>query len=353
MDSSSNKIIICTPTYNRAYRYNFINRAANVFNKLENILWIVVEDNNKIDENVQKILIESNVNFIYYPVGPTRKYGMAQWNSALEYINFNNIYGIVYCTGDDNYWDLDLFKEIRKTKNISIFPVGNIGPEGIERPLINNEGKFIKWLSNGLNRRFPVDFNGFAFNSEILKKIKKPYWFHQGRSGESTFLEKFIKNENEFEFLCNNCKDCYVWHNEPIININLSMRGKLNNKEDLIKKNLLNKTINLPVLGDIFIIDGLYWNKMYSFMCIKNNENLFLKITHSNKLEFRRFENNNHFLRDCTFNIYLSDYIKNSINILPFKYQDNMIVYKNNNLIINEISGSNDFIKKSSFPIIL
>jgi len=348
-----NKIIICTPTYNRPYRYNFINRAANVFNKLENILWIVVEDNNVIDETVQKILTKANLNFIYYPIGPTRKYGMAQWNSALEYINTNNITGTVYCTGDDNYWDLKIFDKIRPTKNISIFPVGNIGPEGIEKAILNEEGKFVKWSANGLNRRFPVDFNGFAFNSEILKKIKRPYWFHEGRSGESTFLEKFIKNENEFEFVS---KKCYVWHNEPILKTNLSMRGKINNEEDLIKINLLNKTIRLPVLGfkgNIYIIDGLYWNKMYSFMCIKNNEKLFLKITHSNKIEFRRLENNNEFYRDCTFNIYLSDYMNNSINILPFKCQDNMIVYNNNKLTINEISGSHDFIKRSSFPIIL
>ena len=114
------KIIICTPTYNRENRLLYIKRASEIFNKVENIFWIIVEDANFIDNDVLEILNSTNIKHIYYAYGPTRYYGMKQWNSAMEYINNNKIEGIVYCTGDDNYWDLELFNEIRLTKNISI-----------------------------------------------------------------------------------------------------------------------------------------------------------------------------------------------------------------------------------------
>ena len=67
---------------------------------------------------------------------------------------------------------LNVIGHIRKTKNISIFPVGDLGPNGIERPIIK-DGKILYWDAGWTQRCFPVDMAGFAFNSKYLytKKI--------------------------------------------------------------------------------------------------------------------------------------------------------------------------------------
>jgi len=355
------KIIICTPTYNRSFRYEYISRAASVFSKIENILWIVVEDNNVIDERVDTILKKSfdkntqetlHTSYIYYAIGPTRKYGMVQWNSAMEYIYNNNIEGIVYCTGDDNYWEPELFKEIRKTQRISMFPVGNLGPNCIEGPIIDkNTGIFIRWDSNGMDRKFPVDFNSFAFNSSILKCLKKPFWNHTTRSGESTFLEKFINNPDEFEFLCNNCQECYVWHNEPLHNLNFSIRRKLKDNHDLdiLKNKLTGKKIYIKGISiPLKIIDGLYYNRMYSFIT-DDNDILYLD---RKGLNFRKYVDNVLFVRLATFNIYIDETNDSYFNLIPFISGDSMIIHDKNKFYKEEINSSQDFMKKSRLQFI-
>lgn len=47
--------------------------------------------------------------------------------------------GVVYFADDDNTYSLELFDEIRKTKMISMFPVGLIRPAGISGPLLNEQ----------------------------------------------------------------------------------------------------------------------------------------------------------------------------------------------------------------------
>ena len=55
-DTHKNKIIICTPTYNRKFRLDYIKRAASVFSQIDTILWIVIEDNNIIDTSIEEII---------------------------------------------------------------------------------------------------------------------------------------------------------------------------------------------------------------------------------------------------------------------------------------------------------
>ena len=53
----------------------------------------------------------------------------------MEYVLENHdwnqdVAGILYFADDDNTYDLKLFEEIRKTQNVSMFPVGFIGNTG-------------------------------------------------------------------------------------------------------------------------------------------------------------------------------------------------------------------------------
>jgi hypothetical protein len=51
---------------------------------------------------------------------------------------------VVYFADDDNTYALDLFKEIRTTTRVSVFPVGLVGGVLVEKPKVLN-GRVIGW----------------------------------------------------------------------------------------------------------------------------------------------------------------------------------------------------------------
>lgn len=217
-ENKNNQLILITCTHNHLNRISYLKYLIkNIISKLNNYTWILVEDGNSIDDTVANLLNQSNINYQYLFYGPTRSGGNAQRNFALEYIVDNNINGIIYSVDDDNLYNIELFNEIRKTKNLSIFPVGgwNRPLDNPERPILDINNKFVKWNS-GWPRKYSTDMAGFSFHSDLLKKINRPYWtyiLHGG--GESEFIDRLVSSVNDIEFnLCDNCTKCYVYHNQ-------------------------------------------------------------------------------------------------------------------------------------------
>ena len=212
----SDTIIFVTPTYKNPKRVFFINECIKKFSNIKNLIWILCEDDNNIDIEINELLSMTCIRYKYLSFGPTKDKGNEQRNFCYEYIVNNNINGIIYNADDDNEYDIKLFDEIKKTKNISIFPVGNLGPNGIERPIIQN-GKILYWDAGWCSRRFPIDMGGFAFNSKYLYKKRsenKKLWDYYGIGGESEFINYITNSDEDLEFLCDNCNVCYVKHNE-------------------------------------------------------------------------------------------------------------------------------------------
>ncbi len=235
------KIIIVTPTYSRKNRLLFLKRCIRLFSRIDDFQWIVVEDGQICDPEVKKLLLKSSLPFIYLHFGPTHDHGTSQRNHALTYIRDKGIKGIIYLADDDNYYQPRLFDQIRKTKKASVFPVGHLGPRGIERPIVK-DGRIVGWDCGWLSRKYPLDWAGIAFNAELLKNISDPIlkglnyfdaikkgcadlswsdekrisWLRQNKDGESEFIDKIIQSKEDFEILCDNCSRCYAWHDQPL-----------------------------------------------------------------------------------------------------------------------------------------
>ncbi|MDD5070157.1 MAG: glycosyltransferase family 43 protein [Candidatus Omnitrophica bacterium] len=209
------KIIVITCTYERPLRSKFIKRCIECFQKVPELFWIVVEDAASPAIKIKELLEASGIKFEYLSIGPTADKGNSQKNLAIEYIRKKKLKGIVYIADDDNVYAKKLFQELRKVKRIAIFPVGNKGPNRIERPIVRDR-KIVGWDAAWLERKFPVDMGGFAFNSEAIQGLDDQVWFWNVYGGETEFLEKFVKSKNELELLCDMCKKCYVWHNQPL-----------------------------------------------------------------------------------------------------------------------------------------
>lgn len=263
-DPNSQKLIIAvTPTYVRAAQAAHFVQMVNIMRVVPPpFLWIIVESLEKTEETsllLQRtagscILVGSSSECTalnYTHIASKKKHenraqsrGVIQRNAALEYIENNQISGIVYFMDDDNVYSPQLFQEMRKIKKVGIWPVGflwswteqqisnrNRRPM-VERPLVRKDmarlhvigWETFEWAAHakpGDGRKYQTDMAGFAFHSEILWAPKNkfsglpnhPVRF-RSRSAwiETQFLERIISSLAELEPLANGCQDVLVWH---------------------------------------------------------------------------------------------------------------------------------------------
>lgn len=214
----NNNLIIITPTIYRPNRLSIFKRLGEILRQIDNFFWLVVEDGVELDLELKNYIKTVTSNFHYFEHYSQRYHYHDQINEALKYVKNNNLEGKVYIAEDSHLYEKELFDEIRKTNKIAVFPVGNVGPNGIERPIYVND-KILNWDSGWKERKFPVCRAGFSFDSNLLKTIEElPLWNFIGRGvgGESEFIERFIENVDDLEVLCDKATRCYVWANEPI-----------------------------------------------------------------------------------------------------------------------------------------
>lgn len=208
-------LIFVTPTYPRRSRLGFLERCARDFSAVRDLFWLVVEDDAATAPDVERLLAQSGVRHLYLAHGPTRKWGNAQRDHGLRHIRDQCWRGVVYLADDDNKYAPPLFDELRKVERLGVLPVGRRGPWGIERPIVR-DGRLIRWNADWKRRKYPVDMAGFAFRAELLPDISGEIFRYRGGGGESELIDLLIKSPVELEFLCNDCRDCHVWHNLPL-----------------------------------------------------------------------------------------------------------------------------------------
>ncbi|XP_060515804.1 galactosylgalactosylxylosylprotein 3-beta-glucuronosyltransferase P isoform X2 [Cylas formicarius] len=224
-------LYIITPTYKRPEQLAELTRLSHTLMLVPNVTWLVVEDAYSTNNLVEDILRKSGIRYYYMtapmPIqyknktkGPKPR-GVSNRNKGLEWLRKNAESGVFYFADDDNTYDLELFAEIRKTKNISMFPVGLITKAGVSSPIVKNgefAGFYDGWIAG---RKFAVDMAGFAVSIEFL--LSRPAALMPFKPGyeEDGFLKSLAPLEpNQVELLASNCTKILVWHtqtkkNEP------------------------------------------------------------------------------------------------------------------------------------------
>jgi len=190
------------------------------------LIWIVVEDGERLANDVAQELAGSGLPYIYMTYGPTHHYGNAQQNAAYALIHrlsdpgLGGIlgHGPVLSIDDDSNFLPELLVMIWDVRRIGVWPMGNLGPHGWEGPIYDPKNhSLIRWEAGAVqDRLFPVDNGAFAFASELLgSTIKGPrYWPTDISGGENEFIRLFVSKKEDLEPLCYNCH--LAWHNEPL-----------------------------------------------------------------------------------------------------------------------------------------
>lgn len=217
-------VYIITPTYRRPTQAPDLTRLMQTLRLATNLFWIVVEDSRNYTKLVDNILRRSGIPGAHL-LGPTPANkknktsgrGAACRNRALEWIRENATSpGVVYFADDDNTYDVRLFDEIRKTRGISVFPVGVVGLYGVSSPVVRN-GKVIGFHDSYKGgRRYLLDMAGFAVSLELLFANKDAAMAFKLGKQEDEFLRSFNVSIEQMEPLCSNCTQVYVWHTQTV-----------------------------------------------------------------------------------------------------------------------------------------
>lgn len=226
-------IHIITPTYSRPVQKAELTRLANTFLHVPNLHWILVEDSQHRTPLVTRLLRETRLNYTHLNIETPRNYklqgdtrgpkpprGTMQRNLALRWLREtfstnNSQPGIVYFADDDNTYSLELFEEMRLTRNVSVWPVAFVGGLRYESPKVNAAGKVYGWKTVfDSHRPFAIDMAGFAINLRLILFKPQAYFKLHGVKGgyqESSLLQQLVIL-NDLEPKAANCTKILVWH---------------------------------------------------------------------------------------------------------------------------------------------
>ncbi|XP_076243825.1 glucuronyltransferase P isoform X2 [Calliopsis andreniformis] len=236
-------LYIITPTYRRPEQIPELTRMSHTLMLVKNVHWLVIEDANVATTQVTRLLERTGLKFEHLTAPMPEKYkqkkgakprGVSNRNRGLQWIRANATSGVFYFADDDNTYDIALFEEIRKTKRVSMFPVGLCTKFGLSSPIIK-KGKFIGFYDGWIaGRKFPVDMAGFAVNVKFL--LQRPNATMPFKAGyeEDGFLKSLTPFEpKDIEFLADNCTKVLAWHtqtkkNEPSAPLDMKLYGGTN-----------------------------------------------------------------------------------------------------------------------------
>ncbi|KAL5236643.1 hypothetical protein ACI65C_004053 [Semiaphis heraclei] len=220
-------IYFITPTYPRREQIPELTRLGQTLMHVSRLYWIVADDRPDCSLQIMNLLPDFSIPYTYIASPMPSIYkrdpdamprGVSNRRAALNWIrlnhNINDSNAVIYFGDDDNTFHLDLFKEIRTTKKISMFPVGLVGEYGVSSPIID-KGKVVGFFDSWpAKRKFPVDMAGFAINVQLL--FKYPYATMPYKVGfeEDRFLSALGIRLDEIEPKAENCTRILVWHTQ-------------------------------------------------------------------------------------------------------------------------------------------
>ncbi|KAJ8046127.1 Galactosylgalactosylxylosylprotein 3-beta-glucuronosyltransferase 1 [Holothuria leucospilota] len=230
-------IYAVTPTFSRPVQKAELVRLSSTFLHVKHFHWIVVEDCEVRTKLVANFLQGCGLNFTHLNVRTKQEYqlkktdpnwkqprGVDQRNAGIQWLLDNSKRlptGVVYFADDDNTYSLQLFKEMRTTQKVSVWPVGLVGGLRFERPIVSSNGEVTKWYTIWEPRRpFAMDMAGFAVNLNVFISHPEARFEIRSRRGyvESSLLTSLGITLSDLEPKADNCtKICHVERKNPIV----------------------------------------------------------------------------------------------------------------------------------------
>ena len=227
--SEAQTIFFITPTYPRREQVAELTRLGQTLLLAGNVHWVVAEDAPSCSPLVAGLLARLGLPYTHLTAPQPAMYreaklkynprGVSNRRAGLAWVMANKVEGVVYFGDDDNTYDIRLFKEMAQTKQVSMFPVGFIGDQGVSSPLVV-QGKVVGFSDSWFaQRKFPVDMAGFAVSLPFLKtRNAKAHQAMPYKAGyeEDMFLQNLSIQLEDIEPLAAGCTEVLVWHTKTV-----------------------------------------------------------------------------------------------------------------------------------------
>ncbi|KAK7576631.1 hypothetical protein V9T40_012917 [Parthenolecanium corni] len=216
-------IYVITPTYRRPEQMAELTRLSQTLMHVEKLIWLLIEDAVTTSIMVSKFLKQTGISHVHLSAGHVnvtyKGGGVSSRNRGLQWIRQNAREGVVYFADDDNTYDILLFKEMRYTKKVSMWPVGLVTETGLSTPVVR-DGKLVGFYDGWIGgRKFPVDMASFAINIQFLKSRPHATMAYKVGYEEDSFLKSLAPLESaDIELRADNCSKVLVWHTQTIKN---------------------------------------------------------------------------------------------------------------------------------------
>ncbi|KAL0483485.1 galactosyl-galactosyl-xylosyl protein 3-beta-glucuronosyltransferase [Acrasis kona] len=213
-------LFLITPTVNRYGQLAHITRLANTLRQVENLHWIVIEDGNATNPNVEAQLNRSKTKYTYLFAETNRTTllkgrGVEQRNLAIDYIrSLKPKDGLVYFADDDNSFDLELFDVLRRTKYCGVIPVGLLAQLPFEDIDVVDDKVVGFFTIFGFDRKYQIDMAGFVVHVSAFYKDPVPKFYRTVMGGrlESDFLAQVVNDPSELEPIARDYDRVLAWH---------------------------------------------------------------------------------------------------------------------------------------------
>lgn len=225
-------LYIVTATFPRPEQLAELTRLGQTLKHVKNMMWIVADDAPQPTKQIMNLLYRLKISHKYVLGQMPKRFwsweaqpkGVANRNNGVNWVlshvdQIKDDRGVLYFADDDNTYDLKLFTEIRKTRRVSVFPVGFVSGRPVSTPVIKN-GRIVEFYEGWIGgRTYPLDMAGFAVTIKQLKmaagrdSIAMPYSHTDQENG---FLKALGIPPYEFQPLANGCSEILVWHTRTV-----------------------------------------------------------------------------------------------------------------------------------------
>lgn len=181
---------------------------------------MVSEDRNSTTKAVAELLHASGLQYTQLAaarpqelVGKVIGRGVFNRRAALSWIReHGSDEGAVYFADDDNSYDTRIFEEIRKTRGVSVFPVGLVLKYGVSSPILR-DGKVTGFYDAfQAGRKFAMDMAGFSVSVRLLRSRPEATFPAQVSYLEEGFVRSLGVERTELEPRAEHCTRVWVWH---------------------------------------------------------------------------------------------------------------------------------------------
>jgi Glycosyltransferase family 43 len=177
------RLIVITPTYDRAVQRACLIRVAAQLAGVPNLLWVVVEDGERPLQSTRHFLESTGIEYVYLQqtFAGTMHRGVLQRNRALVEVERLGVRGVVMFFDDDNTVDQRYFAGARATLQLRLCSVGLVSQDKRRGEAIpcadvvhaDADGRLrALWSSFEVSRPFPVDMLGIAVHTDLLQESR-------------------------------------------------------------------------------------------------------------------------------------------------------------------------------------